>query len=457
MTGRSAARGRAQAATVAVEPLLAEVGEIAGLRSRPSGSVTRADHLTATALGVAYMAFAAGCAIRVRSLPWHQIVAVSALVAVYALARRTQFVAPTGSTVPTEPVLVALIFVAPLALVPTLVLVGVLLGGGSRGGAGGAWHRLAVRAFSGWHCAGPVLVLWVLAPGPPQMALWPVYMLALASQFAVDAAVAGARCSILRSPLRRLAQPLVFTFAVDALLAPLALCAVVAMPRSSALPLLVALPVALLHVLATDRNQRLNTAVTLGQALISVRDEARSDPMTGLVNRRAWEECVSRAEAERSMPGTGTVHVVLMADLDHLKTVNDNFGHSAGDDLLRAFAAALTTVAPAGAVAARVGGDEFGLLFSVPAADAAAVPALVPALRRAMAATRVGGGISLSASLGTAQCPPCATIGEAITKADDAAVTDKHARHVRRGTVADLTQPLTAAIAQPVGSPPGAC
>lgn len=79
--------------------------------------------------------------------------------------------------------------------------------------------------------------------------------------------------------------------------------------------------------------------------------QAASDPLTGLANRRHLAELMAGG------PGW-----LLVADLDGFKEVNDRHGHDAGDDVLRRFAGRLTGAAPAGAVVARVGGDEFAVL-----------------------------------------------------------------------------------------------
>jgi diguanylate cyclase (GGDEF)-like protein len=390
-------------------------------------------------LGAGFVGFAVVCASQAQLAHWRTAAIVIALVVVYGAARRTEFVAATGSTVPTEPVLVALLFTAPIALVPALVLAGLLLGGVWTNSPGGTGHELLVRSASAWHCAGPVVVLWLAGLHSPSLDRWPVLLVALASQFVGDGIVAVVRCTALGVSRRRLAGPLCFTFAVDALLAPLAVCIVLATRSSAAIVVFVALPVALLRVLAVDRNQQLSTAVTLGKALKSVRSEARVDPMTGLANRRAWEEAVVVAEqAVGSRHRRGMTTVVLMADMDHLKVVNDHFGHAAGDDLLRAFASTVASVAPEGAMVARIGGDEFGVLFSAPADGARAVDDLVQRLRAAMMQCTIPCGERVSASLGMASCPPAASVADAIRLADAAAATDKGARQARRNSAGDL-------------------
>jgi len=87
---------------------------------------------------------------------------------------------------------------------------------------------------------------------------------------------------------------------------------------------------------------------------------ARHDPLTGIANRKAFDEAVgaqlSRARID-AQPGA-----LLMLDLDGFKGINDRFGHAAGDTILRAVASRLEAAARATDVVARLGGDEFAIL-----------------------------------------------------------------------------------------------
>ncbi|HMK98044.1 MAG TPA: bifunctional diguanylate cyclase/phosphodiesterase, partial [Acidimicrobiales bacterium] len=303
------------------------------------------------------------------------------------------------------------------------------------------------RAATGWYCAGPVVLLWSAGLHAPVLSRWPFLVAALGAQFSCDAAAALVRCWSMKVSPRRLIEPLVFTFSVDALLAPLALCAVLASHDWPALVVFPLLPVALLRILSVDRNRRLNTALTLGKELKSIRDESRTDAMTGLANRRAWEEVVARAEraaADRHQREVTTV--VLMADVDYLKAVNDNFGHDAGDELLRTYAAVLSDTAPEGAFVARLGGDEFGVIFQTATEDARAIHDFTFRLRNAMASRRTTGGTRVSASLGIASCPAARTIAEAILLADLGAGNDKEARRVQRGSMASQLGDMVASL-----------
>ena len=89
---------------------------------------------------------------------------------------------------------------------------------------------------------------------------------------------------------------------------------------------------------------------------------SREDPRTGLANRRCWDETLAR-EFERARR-QGTSLTVILCDLDRLKDINDRYGHAVGDQMLKAAADALTERVRASDLAARIGGDEFGILCS---------------------------------------------------------------------------------------------
>jgi diguanylate cyclase (GGDEF)-like protein len=111
-------------------------------------------------------------------------------------------------------------------------------------------------------------------------------------------------------------------------------------------------------------------------------DRARRDPLTGLLNHRAFHTAVAE-EVARARRYRGSVALVLF-DLDRFKELNDTLGHQEGDRLLRAFAAALTRTLRENDRAGRLGGDEFGALLVQ--ADTRAVHALQDRLERALPA-----------------------------------------------------------------------
>ena len=97
------------------------------------------------------------------------------------------------------------------------------------------------------------------------------------------------------------------------------------------------------------------------EELETLRYNAGTDPLTGLKNRRTFEECLAR-EIGRSAR-YGTSFVLLLLDLRKFKLTNDTYGHAVGDDVLRTVAHACIESARASDVSCRIGGDEFAILL----------------------------------------------------------------------------------------------
>ncbi|MGL5857744.1 MAG: putative bifunctional diguanylate cyclase/phosphodiesterase [Angustibacter sp.] len=92
-------------------------------------------------------------------------------------------------------------------------------------------------------------------------------------------------------------------------------------------------------------------------------EQARVDQLTGLANRLAFTERLEAALTHRDASSQGTGLAVIYVDLDGFKSVNDRFGHAAGDELLRRVGSWLTALVPPPGVVARLGGDEFAILL----------------------------------------------------------------------------------------------
>jgi diguanylate cyclase (GGDEF)-like protein len=88
---------------------------------------------------------------------------------------------------------------------------------------------------------------------------------------------------------------------------------------------------------------------------------ANTDPLTGLLNRRSFNEHQNRRISSYTKSGASLV--VALVDIDHFKAINDTYGHSAGDEVLVAFARVMGRVLRRGDVIARWGGEEFIVLF----------------------------------------------------------------------------------------------
>lgn len=96
----------------------------------------------------------------------------------------------------------------------------------------------------------------------------------------------------------------------------------------------------------------------LSRALGRERRSSRTDPLTGLANRRGFLEALDRVVATPNTPFT-----LALLDLDSFKAVNDEHGHQRGDEVLRRVAEELRRAVREGDTAARLGGDEFAVLF----------------------------------------------------------------------------------------------
>ena len=143
---------------------------------------------------------------------------------------------------------------------------------------------------------------------------------------------------------------------------------------------------------------------------------AATDWLTGLHNHRAFQEVLGRqfAQSVRSRQPLSLV----MLDVDEFKRYNDDFGHPAGDIVLRQIAATLRLGVREGDLVARYGGEEFAIVL--PGADRAQAVTLAERLREEIASAPWPLR-ALTASLGVATCPPEGTSPDClIQKADDA-------------------------------------
>lgn len=171
------------------------------------------------------------------------------------------------------------------------------------------------------------------------------------------------------------------------------------------------------------------------------------DPLTGLLNRRTFEEEIERAV--RRVREKRTQQAVLFLDLDQFKLINDTCGHFAGDELLKLTVERLQARLPAGATFARIGGDEFATLLGEASAPGALDVA--HALKRALEQSRFSWEdrvFEISASIGVALIGPETSDGAAALAAADAAC---FVAKQRGGNRVHEYRPGDDAIAQRVG------
>jgi diguanylate cyclase (GGDEF)-like protein len=133
----------------------------------------------------------------------------------------------------------------------------------------------------------------------------------------------------------------------------------------------------------------------------TLREQARTDGLTGLLNHRACHERLGD-EIERAAALERPLSVVVL-DLDHFKTVNDAYGHAEGDKVLAAASHKLRSAVRENDIVARLGGEEFALIL--PGVDGTRAAEAAERARAAIAEVEVGGGRSLSCSAGVASYP----------------------------------------------------
>ncbi len=184
------------------------------------------------------------------------------------------------------------------------------------------------------------------------------------------------------------------------------------------------------HEWFTEAKQQLirTVAQSLSLALVNLRlretlrQQSIRDPLTGLFNRRYMEESLEREilRATRAQHPLG----VIMLDIDHFKQFNDNFGHEAGDAILRKLSVFLRSNVRGEDIACRYGGEEFVLIL--PDASAEITQQRAEKIRQGIKHLKVRFNHkvlkSLTVSLGIAMLPDQGSTGEVILRASDGAL-----------------------------------
>ena len=164
--------------------------------------------------------------------------------------------------------------------------------------------------------------------------------------------------------------------------------------------------------------ERVQQLVALLQKIDRLRADADLDSLTGLANRRRFRVALVR-EVER-WRRYRVPCALLMLDIDHLKRINDQFGHPAGDAVIRQIAQTLREVSRDNDTAARLGGEEFGLLLA--GVDLQRAAAAAERLRTVLSGRRVDGVGTVTVSIGVASCPENATSERTLYAASDRAL-----------------------------------
>jgi diguanylate cyclase len=186
--------------------------------------------------------------------------------------------------------------------------------------------------------------------------------------------------------------------------------------------------------------------------------EARTDSLTGLANRRAFDDELKRRFSEWQRKGTPCTLVML--DIDFFKKFNDTHGHQVGDDVLKQVAKVLAEQSREMDLPCRYGGEEFGVILpATEAVKACAVAERVRAAIEASTTNSAGKSLKVTCSLGVAEFMDDGDIARLIRHADDALYTSKKAGrncgHWNTGTAhVPITRPEEATVAPPPAAAP---
>lgn len=125
---------------------------------------------------------------------------------------------------------------------------------------------------------------------------------------------------------------------------------------------------------------------------------ANTDALTGLLNRRAWDELLARRFSEPMERGRG--RCIALVDIDHFKKVNDRYGHAIGDAALREVGQMLSSGCRRGDILARLGGDEFALLLHD--VEEQSIAAMIERVRQRVGRAHVASAadLTITASIG---------------------------------------------------------
>ena len=168
-------------------------------------------------------------------------------------------------------------------------------------------------------------------------------------------------------------------------------------------------------------------ALEVTWSLEAIELKSKTDPLTGLGNRRYLEERLAQALAETDRFGQPTA--LILVDIDHFKRVNDTWGHEAGDHVLKKVARLLADGVREVDTCVRFGGEEIALLL--PQTSVAGAADVADRLRRTLAARPLyyqSQEIPVTASFGVCAYPEAAATHEALlTEADRALYEAKHA------------------------------
>ncbi len=207
-------------------------------------------------------------------------------------------------------------------------------------------------------------------------------------------------------------------------------------PEPSLLVVVACVPLMLIYPLVVGmESYRLRKRVSAQRAQLE--ELVRTDSLSGLLNRRSWEEAVTVEFMRHRRNGESAA--LLLIDLDNFKAVNDRLGHLAGDEVIRGLARVLRETLRAHDVPGRYGGDEFVVVL--PEADINSARQIAERLRAQFAAAVARGAIPGPCSLSIGMAMIGVGVGSPaqwVERADRALYDAKHGGRDRTGAYAPL-------------------
>jgi HD-GYP domain-containing protein (c-di-GMP phosphodiesterase class II) len=231
------------------------------------GRLERRARAAFSTVAIVLVAVAAVSAVFLRRGPHFSWTTAVVYLLLYAVVSRVEFEIGTGAAIPTELVLVPMLFALPVGVVPAVVALGLVAGALANRSTPVSLDRLILLVASATQTLGPTLVLALAGGTPLRWSAWPIYLAALASQFAVEFTAAGAT-SVFGHGVRWgvLSRFLGWVFVVDAALAPMGL-AIAFATRSHPTFAIGVLPlVFLLRHFSLERQRRIDNALELSDA-----------------------------------------------------------------------------------------------------------------------------------------------------------------------------------------------
>lgn len=155
-------------------------------------------------------------------------------------------------------------------------------------------------------------------------------------------------------------------------------------------------------ILETEKNfltlfaHQIEVGVTIADLFETIKEQAVTDGLTGLYNRRQFDFCLMK-ESERSLRQQQPFSLITL-DLDHLKQINDTFGHALGDVAIATIAKVLKEQARAIDMTSRFGGEEFGVIL--PGVDSQSAMLVAERIRAAIEAEPIPQVTKITASIG---------------------------------------------------------